>query len=221
MGSRERSLDEGGFSLVELLVTIFLFGLASVAMYQVLFNVAGGARKTESLARISDEARLGFNRMVRDTRESQEVVGYTASPQSYTVAVDFDSNGVVTAAPATNSAGDYEELTFSFDEAASQIRLNGELLMSGVQCLGSCATTPVFDFASEDLSYDWDSDGLTTWQELDVAGPSHGVVGIGNGNGDLDGAELPYVTSVSFNLQVVKSSSSSTFYARAQLRNKR
>ena len=221
MASRRRPPGEDGFTLVELLVTIFLLSLASTAMYQVLFNVAGGTRKTESLARISDEARLGFNRMVRDTREGQEIVAYTASPWSYTVAVDFDSNGVITAAPGTNAAGDYEELTFSFDESASQLRLNGELLMGGVQCVASCATRPVFDFSSEDLRYDWDADGLTTWQELDVAGPSHGVVGIGNGNGVLDSAELPYVTSVSFNLRVVKGSSSSTFYTRAQLRNKR
>ena len=220
MGSRRATRADDGFTLVELLVTVFLFSLASVAMYQILFNVAGGARTTESLARISDEARLGFNRMVRDTREGQEIIAYTESPLSYTVAVDFDADGVITAAPATNSAGDYEELTFSFDESARQIRLNGELLMSGVECVGSCAANPVFDFASEDLSYDWYETGVTEWTDLDEAS-SHGVVGIGNGNDELDGAELPYVTSVSFNLRVVRGSSESTFYALAQLRNKR
>ena len=221
MASKRSIAVDDGFSLVELLVTISIFAIASTAMYQILFNVAGGTRKTQSLARIADEARLGFNRMVRDTREGQEIIGYTASPQSYTVAVDFDANGLITAAPATNAAGDYEELTFSFDPTTSQIRLNGELLMSGVSCVGSCAAQPVFDFGSDDLRYDWNSDGVTTWQELDVAGPAHGVVGIGNGNGVLDGSELPYVTSVSYNLRIAKGSSTSTFYARAQMRNKR
>jgi prepilin-type N-terminal cleavage/methylation domain-containing protein len=220
VGSKRVLSRDGGFTLVELLVTMTIFAIASTAMYQILFNVAGGASKTESLARISDEARLGFNRMVRDTREGQEITAYTASPQSYTVADDFDGNGLITSAPAKNSNGDYEELTYSFDPTDSRIRLNGEVLMSGVECAGSCATNPVFDFASEDLRYDWGLDGLTTWQDLDAAS-SNGVVGIGNGNGTLDSAELPYVTSVSFNLRVVKGSSSSTFYARAQLRNKR
>jgi prepilin-type N-terminal cleavage/methylation domain-containing protein len=219
--SETRGATEAGFTIVELLVTMVVLSIATVAMYQILFSVAEGTRTTESLARISDEARLGFNRMVRDTREGQEIRSVImTNPSSFTVGVDFDGNGVITGAPAENAAGDYEELTYSFDSGTQQIRLNGELLMSGVGCVGACSSNPVFDYASTDLRYDWNSDGVTTWQELDDA-PAHGVVGVGNDNDVLDSSELAHVTSVTFRLLVTKGDSSSSFYARAQLRNKR
>jgi prepilin-type N-terminal cleavage/methylation domain-containing protein len=212
---------EAGFTLVELLVTMLVLSVATVAMYQILFNVAEGTRTTESLARISDEARLGFNRMVRDTREGQEIRAVTmTNPFGFTVAVDFDGNGVITSAPGENSSGDQEELTYTFDSSTGQVRLNGELLMSGVGCVDTCASNPPFDYASQDLRYDWNQNGVTTWQELDKA-PAQGVVGIGDNDDVLDSSELPHVTSVTFRLQVTKGDSSSSFYARAQLRNKR
>jgi prepilin-type N-terminal cleavage/methylation domain-containing protein len=217
---RHACKQQSGFTLVELLVTLLLLSIVGVAMYQLLFSVAGGTQTAENLARVSDEARLGFNRMVRDTREGQEIQSVSPDQSSFTVAVDFDANGVITAAPSQNAAGDYEELTFSFNESARQIRLNGELLMSGVECAGACSAQPVFNFASEDLRYDWNANGVTTWQELDAA-PSQSVVGVGNGNGLLDEFELPYVTSVTFHVRVVKGASASTFFARAQLRNNR
>jgi prepilin-type N-terminal cleavage/methylation domain-containing protein len=213
--------SEGGFTLVELLVAVFIFGIASVAFYQLLFSIARGTQTARSVTRVTDEARLGFNRMVRDTREAQEVEAASLSPQSFTIAVDFDANGTITRS-GTNAAGDYEELTYKYDAVDGEIRLNGELLISGAECvpngLGGCK--PVFDYASDDLEFDWNGDGVTTWQELDQA-PAHGVVGVGDNDGALDGAELPEVSSVTFAIRVVKGGSSENFYARAQLRNNR
>lgn len=220
MACDARGRSEEGFTLTELLVTILLLSIASIAMYQMLFSVARSTGRAESQARISDEGRLGFNRMVRDTREGQEIVAVGDDLLSYTVAVDFDANGVITEAPSENASGDYEELTYSFEPATGRVRLNGEVLMTGVECVGSCGSTPVFDFASEDLRYDWNSDGVTTWQELDAA-PQYGVVGVGNENGKLDGFELPHVTSVTIRMRVVKDGLATTFHARAQLRNNR
>lgn len=225
MASRNR---EDGFTLVELLVTITIFALASVAMYQVLFSVARGTQRSQDIARVAQEARLGFNRMVRDTREGQEIRSVSlGNPQSFNVAVDFNADGVITPAPAKNAQGDYEDLTYSYNSGSGQVRLNGELLMSGVDCAtvsGTCR--PVFGYASDDLRYDWppasggSPDGVTTWQELDE-GPQHGVIGVGNGNGVLDAGELPFVTSVTFTLQVTKGDANTSFDTRAQLRNNR
>jgi hypothetical protein len=207
--------------MIELLVAITLLAIASIAIYQLLFSVADGTRTARSVTRVSDEARLGFNRMVRDTREGQEIKAVSSSPEEFTVEVDFNADGVITAYPETNPLGDYEVLTYSYDDGSDQIRLNGELLMSGVQCIvvsGSCR--PVFDYSSENLDYDWNADGVATWQELDSA-PAHGVIGVGNNNGTLDAAELPFVTSVNFALRIVKGDADTGFYARAQLRNNR
>ncbi len=221
MGSRG-SQPEAGFTLIELLVTMTILAVASIAFYQLLFSVAKGTDTAEDVARVSDEARLGFARMVRDTREGEAVTATTTSPESFTVAVDFDQNGVITPYPATNPAGDYEELIYKFE--SGKIRLNGELLMDGVSCVpvpsGGCA--PVFDYSSGELRYDWNGDGVTTWRELDAAAaPSYGVVGVGNNNGVLDSAELPFITQVEFNVRVTKGDSATDFYSLAQLRNNR
>jgi prepilin-type N-terminal cleavage/methylation domain-containing protein len=223
-GRREGLLDDDGFTLVELMVAIAILFIAGTAFYQLLFSVAGGVRTTESVARVTDEARLGFNRMVRDTREGQEIDAVSiANPQSFNVLVDFNADGVITPAPNQNANGDYEDLTYSYDAGPEQVRLNGELLMSDVECvLLSGVCRPVFDYASERLEYDWNGDGLTTWQEIDEASsPTHGVIGVGNNNGVLDAGELPFISSVVINLRVVKGDSSADFYARAQLRNNR
>jgi prepilin-type N-terminal cleavage/methylation domain-containing protein len=216
---------EAGFTLVEVLVVISVLLIAGAAFYQVLFAVARGTRTAEDVARVTDEARLGFNRMVRDTREGEEIRSIsTGDPQSFRVLVDFNADGTITPAPNPNPSGDYEDLTYSFDSSTGQIRLNGELLMRDVQCIpdasydGGCR--PVFDYASERLEYDWNLDGITMWQELDEAS-THGIIGVGNNNGTLDGGEVPFVSSVVFNLRVTKGGASTAFYARAQLRNNR
>ena len=229
MASRARAAGalrrrDDGFTLVELVVAVGILLIAGVAFYQLLFAVARGTRTAEDVARVTDEARLGFNRMVRDTREGQEIIAAsTADPQSFTVAVDFNADGVITPAPNQNANGDYEELTYSFHSSTGQIRLNGELLMDDVACVEVAAVCqPVFDYATERLEYDWDGNGIATWLELDQASaPAHGVIGVGNQNNTLDAGELPFISSVIFNLRVVKGDSSTTFYARAQLRNNR
>jgi prepilin-type N-terminal cleavage/methylation domain-containing protein len=223
---------ERGFTLVELMVTITILLGAGVVFYQLLFAVARGADTAENVARVTDEARLGFNRMVRDTREGDEISSAsTGNPQSFNVLVDFNADGDITLAPNPNSSGDYEDLTYSYNSSTGQVRLNGELLMIDIRCIPDASYAsgckPVFDYASERLEYDWygatpasPPDGIVTWRELDEA-PTHGIVGVGNNNGVLDEAELPFVSSVVFNFRVTKGDASTDFYARAQLRNNR
>jgi hypothetical protein len=204
------------------MVAIVIFAIISTAFYQLLFAVTRGTRTSESVVRVTDEARLGFNRMVRDTREGREIASVSSDRNTFNVHVDFNADTFI-----TNSGTDIEDLEYSYNPSTGQIRLNGELLMSGVSCVpsgGGCR--PVFDYASERLEYDWGDgsggppDGVVTWQELDEA-PSHGVIGVGNANGILDGAELPYISSVVFNVRVTKGNSSHDFRARAQMRNTR
>lgn len=224
MGSEPAGRSEAGYTLVEVMVTMLIFAIVSTAFYQLLFNVARGTRSAASVSRTSEEARLGLNRMVRDTREGREIESVSTDHNSYNVAVDYNADGVITPWPDSNSSGDYEDLTYSYDSNTEQIRLNGELLMSGVSCIpdGSYASgcKPIFDYSSQRLEFDWDGNGITTWQELDdAASPSHGVVGVGNDNDLLDEAELPFISSVSYNLRVTRGDSSQNFYSRAQLRN--
>jgi prepilin-type N-terminal cleavage/methylation domain-containing protein len=214
--------DEGGFSLIEVLVAISLFAIVSIGFYSVMFAGVRGGDTTRSLVRISGEARAGFNRMVRDTREAERIDA--ASPTSYNVKVDFNNDG---AFQNPNARGDYEDLTYSYNSADQTIRLNNSVLMSGVTPISG---VPMFNYTSNILEYDWGSgnlgaalprDGVTTWQELDLAYVRGGVTGVGNQNNVLDSAELPFISSVVYSVRVSHDGRSSNFFAEAELRNRR
>jgi prepilin-type N-terminal cleavage/methylation domain-containing protein len=148
--------DDAGFTLVELLIGVFLLLVAAVGFYSVMFSGTRSTDTTQSVVRISEEARLGFNRMVRDTREADSIVH--ASPAQYRVLIDFDGDGSY---DNPNADGDYEDLTFSFNAGEKTITLNGELLIAGVEQI---AGEDVFTFTSNLLQYDWSGDGVTSWQ---------------------------------------------------------
>lgn len=216
--------SEAGFTLIEMLVTIFILAIATTAFMQVMLAVSRGSETARDVTRVSEETRLGFNRMVRDTREGEELtaVDVSVTQPSYNVQVDFNADGIITPAPSANPVGDYEDLTFSWDETSATIKLNGETLMRKVDCIrvsGSCSSS-VFTYSSDRLEYDWNSDGTTSWQELDAA-PTHGVIGVGNNNGTLDDGELPYISNIGYAFQITNGDATSTLYTEAQLRNLR
>jgi prepilin-type N-terminal cleavage/methylation domain-containing protein len=214
------SRRQEGFTLVELLVGIVVLALISVGFYTVLFASSRSADTSRAVTKVSEEARLGFSRMVRDTRQGRRLV--VATDNSYMVEVDFDGDGVIEPNGIQNSQADFEVITFSFNESAGTISLNGEILMRRVQCVEvSNVCKPVFDYTSNRLEYDWTpKDGIATWEELDAA-PVHGVIGIGNNNGTLDSAELPFVSNVTYELVVTEKDASTEYIAEAQLRNLR
>ena len=205
----KRLRNEGGFTLVETFTVIALFAVVSVGFYTTLFMVTRGSQTSRSTAVVSEETRLGFNRMIRDTREAQEIV--SATPTAFSVRVDFEND---TAGP----------VTLDFEKSGNAILLEGDVLMRGVACVpgagGGCAQD-VFTYQSNRLEYDWNRDGVTTWQELDAsASPTYGVIGVGNNDGVLN-VELQFVSDVSFALQVADGSAKSRMFGRAQLRNRR
>ena len=219
MPSRVR--DESGFTLVELLFGIVLLSISSIGFYTVLFASADSSKKAEQSARVAAEARLGFNRMVRDTREGIEIKNPSAA--SYTVEVDFDGDGVIEPNPA-DPTGSYERMIFTFNPGLSGNGTitagNGtasEVLVRGVDCIRKADNSchDVFTYRSSRLQYDSNADGVTSAAELDAAAT------IGNGNGLLDGAEPGAVNSVAFGLRVTVGDNVTNFYSEAQLRNER
>lgn len=205
---------EAGFTLVELLVAIALFAVISVTFYTALFSAVRGSGTTRSTVRISEEARGGFNRMVRDTREADGFV--SVSPTSYRIQTDFDLDG---AFESPNGDGDYEDVTFAF--ADGEIRMStptlpaGEVLIQGVSAIPG---RDVFSFGSNLLEYDSaPADGVVTCLELDAA-PSPVV---GNGNGACDAGEVAYLAHVDIALSVSIDDRTTEFFTQAELRNKR
>ena len=208
-----RTKTEHGFTLVELLVAMTLFAVIGSGFYMVLFATIRGGDTARNVTRGSEEARLGFNRIIRDTRESDQIAACTTDgfPNCYHVKIDFDGDGLY---QNPNSRGDFEDLTYTYHAGTGQIRLNGSLLITGVQPVG---TAPIFMYTSNRLEYDGNADGVTTWQELDGSG----IAGVGNGNGVLDSSELSYITSVDYLFYVDAGGKRQKYYAQAQLRNRR
>ena len=196
--------------MVEMLTAMAIFSVVSVSFYQVMFAVVGGSDDAQSVARVSEEARMGFNRMVRDTREGQELTA--AEPESFTVQVDYENDNL-------------GPQLLTFEKDGDRVLLNGEVLMEGVDCLrpenGGACQQDVFRYTSNRLEYDWNKDGITTWEELDKsASPEYGVVGVGNNDGVLND-ELAFVTDVTFAMNLSTGDASGRLYAQAQLRNRR
>jgi prepilin-type N-terminal cleavage/methylation domain-containing protein len=203
---------EEGFTLVEVLVATALFAVLSVGFYQVLFASTRQSDTSNSIAHISEEARLGFNRMVRDTREGDGISSATAN--GYNVKVDFNSDGRY---DNPNPAGDYEDLTFTFVAGDNVILLNGEVLMRGVERITG---EDMFSYSSNFLQFDWDRDGVTSWQEIDQAA-SHGISSVGDSNGALSTGEYPFISNVSYSFRVVQDDRNAEFFGEAQIRNRR
>ena len=210
---------ERGFTLVEILVSLTIFSALSTAIFGVMISATRGSETTRRIAGVSEQARLGLNRMVRDTREGSVIDSVSEDLNSFEVHVDFDGNNVITPLPNANSLGDLEELTYKYDPASKTLRLNGEVLVTGVECArdsaGNCI--PAFSFGSNRLEFDTDKNGVTSWQELDQAPATYGV---GNADSKLNW-ELPLISNVSFVLSVQDGTAKRDFYAEAQLRNQR
>jgi prepilin-type N-terminal cleavage/methylation domain-containing protein len=214
-----RHQSEGGFTLIETMIAVFVFSIVATVFYQVLFSAAKGSDTSRDVVRVSEEARLGFMRMVRDTREGDGLIGPTST--SFKVETDFDANGVIDPNPI-DPIGNYESLTFKFNESTTgdgtisvSNGVKTEVLMSGVDCIrvsGVCKD--VFSFASSRLEYAG-GDGIATAADLD-SDPA-----IGNSNGILDGDEVDVVDTVTFELSVRVNDSKTNFNSTAQLRNLR
>lgn len=189
-----------GFTLIEILVGVALFSVLSVGFYSVLLAGVRGSETTQSIADISEEARLGLNRMVRDTRQATEITAASADGTAYTIRVDFNRDG------DTDDAGERERFSY----AAGEILLEGEVLVTGVSPIGG---EPVFDFSTNLLEYDLNGDGVATWEEVDE-------VEDGDAN-DLDAPELEVLSNVQFTVRVSDEDRATNFRAEAQLRNRR
>ena len=160
--------------------------------------------------------------MVRDTRQGRAISAVDTNladdgKVSFTVLVDFNQDNVITQ-PSPNPEGDYEALTYEFDQEAKTVTLNGEILMRGAGCAEP--ECEVFQYSSSQMQYDWDKDGVVTTDELDEAGcPLHGNPSIGNCNNILD-VELDLISNVDFLFSIRMGDSSEAFANQAQLRNK-
>lgn len=224
--------NERGFTMIETLVALTVFSLISVGFYTTMFSGTRASETSRRLVRISEEARLGLNRMVRDVREADEIV--TATDASFRVLINFnndfevgdaDGDGIPGEPLYTNTAGNLEDITYIFDPDTQGLYIDAnadgaltddELLASGVR--DADGATP-FTYFSNLLEFDWNDDGVTTCLEIDDA-VEHGVSAtVGNNNARCDAGEVRFLNRIAFAFKVSSGDSSANFYANSQLRN--
>lgn len=224
--------DEGGYSLLEVLVALVVFSVVSIGFVGVMMSGARSTDVTRRNVRLSEEARLGLNRIVRDVREAGWITLPGTAPDgiytSFTAKTDYNGDGVYSnsAGPAGTAESNYEVVTYTYDAAAGTITVTAEgfppeTLIKGVEKIPSA---PVFAFTSNRLEYDWDGDGVTTLLEVNQNACSQG----GNNltldsacNATLSDKEMANVSNFALAVEVNSAGVDSEYFAEAQLRNRR
>lgn len=231
---------EGGFTMVEVLIALSLLSLLAAGFMSVLFAVARATDSTAAHVRVSEEARLGLNRMIRDTREAAWISlsgpSPTATHNSFTVKIDYDGDGAYSNPASGTAEGNYEIVTYAYDDANDRITVTApgvgtETLARGVDCVrdsNDLCESEVFSFTSNRLEYDYEGtsgatpDGVTTLKELNgIACAPHSLTTLDACNATLVDAELAAITNVNVAVELTAAGRSTEYFAEAQLRNRR
>lgn len=218
--------DDGGFSLVEVLVGAVMVGILATLSITMLSSVQRSTAVTQAEIDGVEEARLALNRMSRELRQAQRIVrvinpdGAAYDPDALTAVVfeaDFDDDGCIdgsnaaatTAGCLPDDPSDPELLSYCH-QPASATNVEPQLfVIRGGLAAGSTTCTGGEPILAEDVArftieyrsnvYRYDlapADGVTTWTELDAA-----PAPTGNGNGVLD-VELAAVTTTTLTLEL-------------------
>ena len=223
---RRMSGDDAGFTLVEMLCAMVMLGAFGSIFMSTVMGADNSASATSSQHDLNEEARLALNRMARELRQATALTSVlnpdgpsynSASITAVTFTADFNGDGCIDGVAPTPTpspppvcqpyaASNPETLTYCWDPSATVRQL---YLIPGVLATSSCQVTgarPILagQVTTFELSYrsnrylsDANGDGITTWLELDQAGPP-----VGNQNGVLDQPELANIDSVVLNITV-------------------
>ena len=221
--ARVAGADQRGFTLIEMLVAMIIFGSLSAAMMTTVLSANQATTVAKNSNDVNEEARLAINRMARELRQARQIESVQGNDGKYgmTFWVDFNGNGII------DNTSDPEELTYTYDPPTQRILLSAKSatgVVSTLPILAGNVTSFAFDYRSNDYHYDCGmppaaktSDGITTWQELDSGNCA--TPASGNGNGILDAAELPKIDSVVISFTVFEGARQQSYRTQVDLRN--
>jgi prepilin-type N-terminal cleavage/methylation domain-containing protein len=217
IGPAERpQRPDAGFTLVELLVAMGLFGILSTILLGLAISSSGVADDTRQLATVGDESRLGMERMTRELREAARLAdvvlptGAGTGPTRFTLWADFNANGCI-----NPGAADPEAVTYTWDPSTRYLTLSA--VIGGVARSERLLATKVSLFnlrlKSSSWQYDANQDGTTTWQEIDASS-------IGDRNpANFTSAELEHIDLVGLSITATDGSHDVNYATDVDLRN--
>lgn len=215
MSPRAEQARDAGASLVEVLVAMALFTVVGGVLLGFAVSTSQVTDDTRGLTRVSEETRLGMERLTRELRQASgiDAVGLPATSTdttSLTFWTDFNGNGA-----RDLGAVDPEVLTYRWNPATSRLTLTVNDA-SGTAVTRPVLATSVSSFVVEPRSSAWqhdtDGNGTTTWQEIDQS--------VGDADGTPDGIELPWLDLVAITMTATDGSHDQTYSTQVDLRNR-
>lgn len=214
--------DERGFTLIEALVALGLFGILASILFSVVMNGATMLRGTRQQTDLNEESRLLLNRISRELREASSITSvinpggstYDATGDtSLTFEVDFNGNGVI-----EPDATDPERLTYKYEYAAKKVSLQTTTLTYPI--LAENVELFKISYYSQRFECDVDKDGIVTWEEVESApNPCPDLAGDSDSPPSLD-VELGSVNSVVVELTVLTGNRRQNYRTQVDMRNR-
>lgn len=216
--ARAETQRDRGFSLVEVLVGLGLFGLLSTLLLGLALSTGRLEKDTRTLSGVNEESRLAMERFGRELRQANAVLSFSGStsgtnPVALTFWTDFNGNGT-----QDLSVTDPEVLTYRWQPSTKRLTLTAN------DADGTAVTAPVLaanvsafalDLYSSRWEYDTSADGRTRWTEIDAAGPP-----VGDRDGQADASELELVDLVQVSMTVLDGRHRKTYTSEINLRNR-
>ncbi|MGH2773147.1 MAG: PulJ/GspJ family protein [Actinomycetota bacterium] len=238
-----------GFTLVELLVMLGIFGILTTLLLGVVLNTANNAKVVRQATDLNEESRLVMNRLSRELRQASRILSVVnpdadapdgterlcsefSSPcfnqegnVAVTFQVDFNSDGVI-----QFSGSDPEQLTYCYERSAQRLLLQATSGLSPACPSPSAQQYPILSanvsrfklsYRSSDYRCDTNLDGVVTWREIETASsPCPAVAGdLLGGISALD-AELSFIDQIVVDLSVLTPPRTQRYRSRIDLRNR-
>ena len=226
-----------------MLIALSLLMILGAVVLTALVATSQSSRSTRTHHDLNEEARNALNRMARELRQADAIThvvnadGATYDPTSLvavSLRADFNRDGCIGNAPAcTTDVTNPEEITYCFDPAATDPASRDSLWLIPYALTTAPATCslpnaePILAGRVEGLQLEYRSnaylydtaptDGVTTWQELDAAGPPVGDPG--SSDGDINTNAIDHVNAVVVHLTMGADGVTQDYQTQVDLRN--
>ncbi len=158
---------EAGFTLIEILVTLIILSVIMAAMFAFLWAISGYWKKGQNTADMTENARLGLNRMTRELSQAAQVTVAQSGQVSFSV--NF------------NDVAGWQTITYGFSPggngAPGTVWRTSSTDMQQVTLINDVSNA-TFSYFGNDYKCDADNDGIIDLTDINKScGGNLGKVG--------------------------------------------